>query len=219
MRANTSAIVSLAAVLALVSTPSVDAFSVATTKLGGLNLNSVVPVSERYQQSSTSLSMAGKITEGNGGGVVITGSAGGVGFAYASEFLKRGYDVVICDVKDCTNAAKALASSYPSSGGRVFHTQCDVSDSSQMEALGKFAQEKLGTIGYWINNAGINGGRRALMDVPMNQVELVVKVNLMGILFGSKVAMDIMSKQVCSLHQEMIQIRMKLTGEFAVYKN
>ena len=219
MRANTSAIVSLAAVLALVSTPSVDAFSVATTKLGGLNLNSVVPVSERYQQSSTSLSMAGKITEGNGGGVVITGSAGGVGFAYASEFLKRGYDVVICDVKDCTNAAKALASSYPSSGGRVFHTQCDVSDSSQMEELGKFAQEKLGTIGYWINNAGINGGRRALMDVPMNQVELVVKVNLMGILFGSKVAMDIMSKQVCSLHQEIIQIRMKLIGEFTVYKN
>lgn len=39
------------------------------------------------------------------GGVVITGSAGGVGFAYAD----RGYDVVICDVKDCSTAAKTLA--------------------------------------------------------------------------------------------------------------
>jgi hypothetical protein len=35
------------------------------------------------------------------GGVIITGSAGGVGFAYAGEFMDCGYDVVICDVKDC----------------------------------------------------------------------------------------------------------------------
>lgn len=134
--------------------------------------------------------------EGNGGGVVITGSAGGVGFAYADEFMARGYNVLICDVKDCSIAAKALELRYPNpNSGKVFHTQCDVSDNASVTKLGEFAKEKLGTVGYWINNAGVNGGRRALMDVPVNQVELVVKVNLLGTLLCTKVAMDIMADQ------------------------
>jgi len=125
--------------------------------------------------------------------VVITGSAGGVGFAYAGEFMDRGYDVVICDVKDCTAAAKALTARHPN--GNVFHTKCDVSDPKSCEALGTFASAKLGNIGYWVNNAGINGGRRALRELTMVQVETVVKVNLLGIFYCTKVAMDIMADQ------------------------
>jgi NAD(P)-dependent dehydrogenase (short-subunit alcohol dehydrogenase family) len=110
------------------------------------------------------------------GGVVITGSAGGVGWAYAGKFMERGYDVVICDVKDCTAAAAALEQSHK--GAKVFHTQCDVSDSESVQNLAQFAKEKLGTVTHWINNAGVNGGRRALSDVPISQVELVVKVSV-----------------------------------------
>lgn len=127
------------------------------------------------------------------GGVVITGAAGGVGFAYAGEFMERGYDVVICDVKDCSSAAAALSSRHPN--GNVFHTKCDVSNRDDVAKLGKFAQEKLGNIGYWINNAGINGGRRDLRDVPIEQAELVVKVNLMGTILCTKTALDIMGQQ------------------------
>ena len=127
------------------------------------------------------------------GGVVITGSAGGVGFAYAGEFMDRGYDVVICDVKDCEAAAASLTARHPN--GKVFHTKCDVSDASSCEALGEFAKDKLGKIGYWVNNAGINGGRRALAELSMQQVETVVKVNLLGIFYCTKVAMDIMAEQ------------------------
>lgn len=128
------------------------------------------------------------------GGVVITGSAGGVGFAYAGEFMDRGYDVVICDVRDCSSAAKALESRHPN--GKVYHTKCDVSDSKSVESLAQFAKKNLGTVNYWINNAGVNGGRRDLRDVPISQVELVVKVNLMGTLLCTKAAMDIMGEQV-----------------------
>ena len=128
------------------------------------------------------------------GGVVITGGANGVGFAYAGEFMDRGYDVVICDIQDATAAARSLAKNHPN--GKIFHTKCDVSDSSSVVQLGQFAKEKLGTINYWINNAGINGGRRSLREVPFNTVEAVVKVNLLGILYCTKVAMDIMAEQV-----------------------
>jgi len=127
------------------------------------------------------------------GGVVITGSAGGVGWAYAGEFMDRGCDVVICDVKDCTVAAAALEQKHK--GGKVFHTQCDVSDSESVQNLAKFAKENLGTVTHWINNAGVNGGRRDLRDVSYSQVELVVKVNLMGTLLCTKVAMELMGEQ------------------------
>jgi len=125
--------------------------------------------------------------------VVITGSAGGVGWAYAGEFMDRGCDVVICDVKDCTVASAALEQKHK--GGKVFHTQCDVSDSESVQNLAKFAKENLGTVTHWINNAGVNGGRRDLRDVSYSQVELVVKVNLMGTLLCTKVAMELMGEQ------------------------
>lgn len=129
------------------------------------------------------------------GGVVITGAAGGVGFAYAGEFLERGYDVVICDVKDCSSAAVALEQRHKGTGGQIFHTRCDVSDRKDVAKLGEFSKQKLGNIGYWINNAGINGGRRDLRDVPVEMAELVVKVNLLGTILCTKVAMDIMGDQ------------------------
>eukprot|EP00980_Cylindrotheca_fusiformis_P007608 scaffold1590_cov140-Cylindrotheca_fusiformis.AAC.2 len=95
------------------------------------------------------------------------------GFAYAGEFMDRGYDVVIYDVKDCSAAGSALESRHPN------------------------GKENLGTINYWINNAGINGayGRRDFRRVPIDQVELVVKVNLIGTLYCTKVAMDIIGEQ------------------------
>jgi chlorophyll(ide) b reductase len=127
------------------------------------------------------------------GGIVITGGANGVGFAYAGEFMDRGYDVVICDVKDCTAAATALTNRHPN--GKIYHIKCDVSNYSDVEKLGQFAVKNLNRIGYWINNAGINGGRRDFRDVPVNQVEAVVKVNLLGILLCTKVAMSIMEQQ------------------------
>jgi chlorophyll(ide) b reductase len=141
----------------------------------------------RLQQSTS-------ISDGsNNGGVVITGGANGVGFAYAGEFMDRGYVVVICDVKDCKAAAAALTSRHPN--GKVYHIKCDVSNSADVAKLGQFAVKSLKRIQYWINNAGINGGRRDFRDVPISQVEAVVKVNLLGILLCTKVAMSIMEQQ------------------------
>mmetsp|Transcript_4682 Transcript_4682/g.10541 ORF Transcript_4682/g.10541 Transcript_4682/m.10541 type:complete len:349 (-) Transcript_4682:237-1283(-) len=149
-----------------------------------------------YMSSSSSTTALHDSTQQQHG-VVITGSAGGVGYAYAQEFLQRGYNVVICDVKDCQAAAQALerAVSNVAGAGSVYATQCDVSNPDSVARLGEFAQQNLGTIGYWINNAGINGGRRALSEVPLGTVEAVVKVNLLGILYCTKVAMDILGQQ------------------------
>ena len=82
-----------------------------------------------------------------------------------------------------------------SSSAKVFGCVCDVSKAESVEELGKFAKESLGTIHYWINNAGINGGRRPFTTLSTGTLEAVVNVNLIGVLLCTKVALDIMQQQ------------------------
>jgi chlorophyll(ide) b reductase len=143
--------------------------------------------------SSSATMMAGEFTT-SPKGVVITGGAAGVGWAYADELMRRGHWVVICDVKDPEPAVAALRANHDANA--VIHgIKCDVSDAADVQALADFAKEKLGTVHYWINNAGINGGRRPFMDVPLPVVEAVVKVNLIGVLLCTHVAMKVMQQQ------------------------
>jgi len=160
--------------------------SICLSVLALSNVTGFAPISAPSSRSATSLAMAN-------GGVVITGSAGGVGWAYAGEFMDRGYDVVICDVKDCAPGAAALEQNHK--GGKVFHTKCDVSDSESIAQLIEFSKKNLGTVTHWINNAGVNGGRRDLRDVSVSTVEMVIKVNLMGTLLCTKAAMELMGEQ------------------------
>lgn len=80
-------------------------------------------------------------------------------------------------------------------GGEIFGKSCDVSDTASVRSLACEAKEKLGNINIWINNAGINGGRRPFLDVPDETIEAVVRVNLFGVLICTKVAMEIMLDQ------------------------
>lgn len=141
-----------------------------------------------HQRTAGPVSMSTK-------GVVITGGAGGVGYAYADELVRLGHWVVICDVKDPSAAVQTLREKYQGGIGRIYGTVCDVSDADSVIALGEFAKESLGTIHYWVNNAGINGGRRPFSEVPTKVVEAVVKVNLVGVLVCTQVALGIMQQQ------------------------
>jgi len=128
-------------------------------------------------------------------GVVVTGGANGVGYAYTDSFMQRGHSVVICDIKDPSPAIAALEEKHAGGSGKVYGCICDVSDATSVEELGTFAKEKLGTVHYWINNAGINGGRRPFTSLSTNTIEAVVNVNLVGVLLCTKVALDVMQAQ------------------------
>jgi len=59
-------------------------------------------------------------------GVVVTGGAGGVGYAYADSFMARGHSVVICDVRDPEAAVAALQQKHAGGSGKVYGCVCDV---------------------------------------------------------------------------------------------
>ena len=88
-------------------------------------------------------------------GVVITGGTKGLGYSLAREFLASDEKVVICGRnKDRLHAAvNALQDEYH--GATIHGIQCDVSSPSDVAALASFAVEELGTVHFWINNAGM----------------------------------------------------------------
>merc|ERR1719321_183413 len=109
--------------------------------------------------------------------------------------MKRGHSVVICDIKDPGAAVAALEKKHQGGPAKIYGIVTDVSDSKSVEQLGEFAKSNLGTIHYWINNAGINGGRRPFTTLSTGTLEAVVKVNLIGVLLCTKVALDVLQKQ------------------------
>jgi chlorophyll(ide) b reductase len=128
--------------------------------------------------------------------VVITGSSRGIGFALAKEFAKHGDQLIISsrNLESVENAIENLKQLYPNV--EVHGTTCDVSKPEDVKKLAEFSDEKLSGIDIWINNAGINGTHYGDLTTWSNEkLESVIKINVLGTLYGCKEAIDYMTNQ------------------------
>ena len=127
--------------------------------------------------------------------VVITGSTRGLGFKLAQEFLSLGCAVVVSGrTHEATHAAVAsLKGDYP--GAVVHGFPCDTGVYAQVEALWDSARQALGGVDHWINNAGIGQPTAPIWEVSPNDMESILRTDLLGVLHGARVAMRGMLKQ------------------------
>lgn len=126
--------------------------------------------------------------------VVITGSARGLGFNMARFFREYGYNVVISDLKE-ENLIKAKEElEKTESKGKVVFKTCNVSMFNELQELMKFAVLEFNTVDIWINNAGVNQPQKAVWELSENEINTIIDVDLKGTIYGSKVAMEEMSK-------------------------
>lgn len=128
--------------------------------------------------------------------VVITGGSKGLGRALADEFLSLGDEVVIAsrNASACKSAVAELQQQHPQ--GTILQTSCDVSQTSDVQQLAAFAQQKLGRIDIWVNNAGVSQVPKAsLADTAAEQIHQIVSTNMLGALLGSRIALQTMGAQ------------------------
>lgn len=127
--------------------------------------------------------------------VVITGSTRGIGLAMADAFLALGCSVA---VSGRTQESVDKATAGLSAGHEAAHLlgfPCDVRDLNEVQDLCNAAQARFGRIDIWINNAGIGHAQLNFWELPADQIEAVVSTNLLGAMYGSKVALQAMLAQ------------------------
>jgi NAD(P)-dependent dehydrogenase (short-subunit alcohol dehydrogenase family) len=127
--------------------------------------------------------------------VVITGSTRGIGFGLADAFLALGCAVTVSGRAQATvdKAVADLATRY--GPDRLLGRPCDVIQPDQVQALWDAAKAHFGRVDIWINNAGLGTAMTAFWDHPPEEIEAMVTTNVIGAMFGAKVALRGMREQ------------------------
>jgi NAD(P)-dependent dehydrogenase (short-subunit alcohol dehydrogenase family) len=127
--------------------------------------------------------------------IVITGSTRGIGLGLTKAFLERGCAVVISgrSQESVEKATAELAKTFKAE--QLFGYPCDVSRFDQLLALWQAAWEHFGQVDVWINNAGMNHPALPMWEISPEQTRQVVEANILGVIYGSQVALRGMREQ------------------------
>lgn len=121
---------------------------------------------------------------------VVTGGTRGIGFAIAKAYLREGAKVVIAsrtakELKDALHSLREL-------GGNVTATRVDLSTPDGCQALYTGAIRAYGKVDVLVNNAGILGPRKDILDYPNDEWARVMRTNLDSVFWMSKAALGSM---------------------------
>jgi NAD(P)-dependent dehydrogenase (short-subunit alcohol dehydrogenase family) len=108
--------------------------------------------------------------------VFITGAARGIGAETARRLHAKGANVALVGLEP--DLLQALAAEL---GDRAIALEADVTDTAALERAVDATVARFGGIDVGIANAGIHN-IGALASAPMEQIERVIEVNLMGVL-------------------------------------
>lgn len=113
---------------------------------------------------------------------VVTGGARGIGRGISERLVQRGYAVVITDIDG--EAARRTAAEVGAAEGLAQDVRDERSHAEVAEAAGRH-----GRLAVWVNNAGV-GDPGSLGELSSEAVNRVVDVNLKGVLWGMRAALD-----------------------------
>jgi glucose 1-dehydrogenase len=111
---------------------------------------------------------------------LVTGAATGIGRASAKRLAADGAAVAINYVAPVEDQANSAVSEIEAAGGRAIKVEADVSNEEQVQAMFAQARHELGApVDLLVNNAGIEKAFK-LVDMPLEEWNRVISVNLTG---------------------------------------
>lgn len=122
--------------------------------------------------------------------IFITGGTRGIGFGIITEFLKKGHHVSFTGTSE-----KSMEKAISHLEGSFIGVICDVRSRKQIEQAKDKALEKFGPIDIWINNAGVDQDRLDVSDLSEEEIKRVIDINVIGMMYGTSVAIVQMKKQ------------------------
>jgi NAD(P)-dependent dehydrogenase (short-subunit alcohol dehydrogenase family) len=120
---------------------------------------------------------------------VVTGAGRGLGRLIAHGLADKGLFVLVTDV----DIAAARDTAAAIGGERAEAIEQDVRDPDSHRRVAAAATRR-GELAVWVNNAGVLRSA-ASWDLPESDVRLQIDVNLLGLVWGSRAAVDVMRQQ------------------------
>ena len=123
---------------------------------------------------------------------VITGASAGIGKATAEAFARAGSRVVLGARRH--DRLERVAEGIRATGGEALALVTDVAEASQVEALVGRAVASYGRLDLLVANAGIGYFAR-VEETPLEVVERLWQVNVLGTLYAIRAALPVMRRQ------------------------
>ncbi len=124
--------------------------------------------------------------------MIVTGGGRGIGAATARLGAQRGYGVCVNYLGN-GSAAAAVVGEIEAAGGRAIAVQADVAQEDQVARLFGTVDRELGPVTALVNNAGTAGTVGRLDAVPGAVLRRVMEVNVLGVLWCARAAVQRMS--------------------------
>lgn len=121
--------------------------------------------------------------------VVVTGASAGLGRAIAVAFAKRGASVgLIARGGAGMDGLEGAKRDVEAAGGKALMLPCDVADADQVEAAAQRAEDELGPIDVWVNDAmtSVFGPVKELNAADFRRV---TEVTYLGQVYGTMAAL------------------------------
>src|SRR5262245_22054808 len=135
--------------------------------------------------------MAG-LTEYRGTVGIVTGASSGIGAEIARAVARRGMRVTLLARR--ADRLAGLAAEIEAAGGEAFAVACDVAERASVDAAVARVRERFGRVDLLVNNAGYNV-HALFKDVAIEDVEGMMRVNYLGVVYGIKAVLPIMRAQ------------------------
>ncbi|MGH6672471.1 MAG: SDR family NAD(P)-dependent oxidoreductase [Xanthobacteraceae bacterium] len=130
-----------------------------------------------------------------GRSVVITGGGKGIGKVYVEEFAKAGARVAAADID--LDAAKGVAEALTKGNLDTVGLGVDIADEASTKAMVASVLERYGAIDVLVNNASLMSTlpRRSWLEIPIEEWDRVMAVNLRGMFLCCRAAFPAMKAQ------------------------
>ncbi|MFL5845827.1 MAG: glucose 1-dehydrogenase [Solirubrobacteraceae bacterium] len=138
----------------------------------------------------------------NGRRALVTGGSSGIGEGCCYELAAHGAAVAV-NFNGSPDAAHRICGEIERAGGRAVPIEMDVSDEASVQVGFAEATRQLGGLDILVNNAGMEKPFR-LVDMPLDEWQKVLDVNLTGTFLCSREAARIMTADAEPAHPRCI---------------